>query len=361
MDRFEQVARSKIFCPFALSILEIRCRSENVKNLPFVNKGLEILSLLANLFGSYGTILCQYVVNLKTKLFRLNLLINVIYRLWTHFSESFNQERLVIVCGLVRCDEPLPDEVINALTNNKAAHKLILEHFPNSLLAKTISLEDNLVKQNLTEPTTTNSPHSTKNVIKLKRKVSSLFKNSHKPLRPILKKPKTSHEDEVRISVDDNDDNEIQQPLSSSGNNNSKQPQFLSDTFCQSKEFLSGLCDCFKVWKKFMDWPYLIFALSNFILYAWYDVMYVYLYNYAETDLKINPSDATKFLSIIGILNTLGELIIGWLGDRPDVNLNFLYSICMIVCGGATAMVPFLSNYYALCVMAGLYGLCISG
>ena len=107
----------------------------------------------------------------------------------------------------MRCDEPLPDEVINALTNNKAAHKLILEHFPNSLLAKTISLEDNLVKQNLTP--TTNSPHSTKNVIKLKRKVSSLFKNSHKPLRPILKKPKTSHEDEVRISVDDNDDDEI--------------------------------------------------------------------------------------------------------------------------------------------------------
>ena len=122
-------------------------------------------------------------------------------------ESPLNQERLVIVCGLVRCDEPLPDEVINALTNNKAAHKLILEHFPNSLLAKTISLEDNLVKQNLTP--TTNSPNSTKNVIKLKRKVSSLFKNSHKPLRPILKKPKTSHEDEVRISVDDNDDDEI--------------------------------------------------------------------------------------------------------------------------------------------------------
>jgi len=325
---------------------------------------------------------------------------------------------LVNIPTYLRCDEPLPDEVINALTNNKAAHKLILEHFPNSLLAKTISLEDNLVKQNLTP--TTNSPNSTKNVIKLKRKVSSLFKNSHKPLRPILKKPKTSHEDEVRISVDDNDDDEIQQPLSSSGNNNSKQPQFLSaqvpsnppssyylnhlrvrkqsltyrgamlsipryrlrasscpdiyrnsmttiaatevesDTFYQSKEFLSGLCDCFKVWKKFMDWPYLIFALSNFILYAWYDVMYVYLYNYAETDLKINPRDATKFLSVIGIFNTLGELIIGWLGDRPNVNLNLLYSVCMIVCGGATAMVPFLSNYYALCVMAGLYGLCIS-
>ena len=144
---------------------------------------------------------------------------------WTDFSvnfdwwKSFNQELLVIVCGLVRCDEPLPDEVINALTNNKAAHKLILEHFPNSLLAKTISLEDNLVKQNLTP--TTNSPNSTKNVIKLKRKVSSLFKNSHKPLRPILKKPKTSHEDEVRISVDDNDDDEIVRKKYTSSNLNS--------------------------------------------------------------------------------------------------------------------------------------------
>ena len=42
---------------------------------------------------------------------------------------------------LVHCDEPLPDEVISALNHNKAAHKLILEHFPNSLLARTISLE----------------------------------------------------------------------------------------------------------------------------------------------------------------------------------------------------------------------------
>lgn len=62
-----------------------------------------------------------------------------------------------------------------------------------------------------------------------------------------------------------------------------------------------------------------------------------------------------------GILNTLGELIIGWLGDRPNINLNLLYAICMVICGGSTALVPFLSNYYALCVMAGLYGLCISG
>ena len=49
-------------------------------------------------------------------------------------------------------------------------------------------------------------------MIKLKRKVSSLFKTS-KPLRPILKKPKTSQEDEVRISVDDDDEDDLQHSL----------------------------------------------------------------------------------------------------------------------------------------------------
>ena len=109
-----------------------------------------------------------------------------------------------------------------------------------------------------------------------------------------------------------------------------------------------------------MNPAYLIFALSNFILYAWYDVMYVYLYNYAEIDLKFKATDATLLLSVIGILNTFGEVIIGWLGDRSWMNLNILYAFCMIVCGGSTALVPFLTDYYALSSMAGLYGLCIS-
>ena len=96
-----------------------------------------------------------------------------------------------------------------------------------------------------------------------------------------------------------------------------------------------------------------------FIFYR-YDVMYVYLYNYAEMDLKFRSSDATFLLSIIGILNTFGEVIIGWLGDQSWMNLNILYAFSMIICGLSTALVPFLTDYYALSAMAGLYGLCIS-
>ena len=39
--------------------------------------------------------------------------------------------------------------------------------------------------------------------------------------------------------------------------------------------------------------------------------MYVYLYDYAESDLKFKSSDATLLLSMIGILNTVGEVLVG--------------------------------------------------
>ena len=39
--------------------------------------------------------------------------------------------------------------------------------------------------------------------------------------------------------------------------------------------------------------------------------MYVYLYDYAESDLKLKSSDATLLLSMIGILNTVGEVLVG--------------------------------------------------
>ncbi len=38
-------------------------------------------------------------------------------------------------------------------------------------------------------------------------------------------------------------------------------------------------------WHKFINPSYAFFCLSNFILYAWYDVMYVYLVDYSEKDL----------------------------------------------------------------------------
>ena len=133
-------------------------------------------------------------------------------------------------------NEPLPDEVINAFSRNEAAHSLISRHFPRSTLAKNLrgsveaaateqfrknsqghleavasenpnnncrgSFEAVTSNEDKAEVTASseNNPEDKKSMVKLKRKVSSLFKS--KPLRPILKKPRTCEDTEVKIEVD---------------------------------------------------------------------------------------------------------------------------------------------------------------
>lgn len=94
---------------------------------------------------------------------------------------------LVNLPTYLHCNEALPDEVMRALSKNKAAHRLILEHFPHSMLAKSLrgSVNDN--ERPLTPEIAAVEVAKKPKITKLKRKVSSLFKT--KPLRPILKKP----------------------------------------------------------------------------------------------------------------------------------------------------------------------------
>lgn len=57
----------------------------------------------------------------------------------------------------------------------------------------------------------------------------------------------------------------------------------------------------------FADIRFLLFALSNFFLYTWYDVPYVYL---ADNAIKLNitETDASILISFIGIVNMFGEV-----------------------------------------------------
>ena len=81
--------------------------------------------------------------------------------------------------------------------------------------------------------------------------------------------------------------------------------------------------------------------------------MYVYLLDYTEKELNFSSTDSTFLLSVIGIINTIGEVLIGWIGDQEWTNLNALYATCMLACGISTALVPFLTLYKALAIVAG--------
>ena len=52
--------------------------------------------------------------------------------------------------------------------------------------------------------------------------------------------------------------------------------------------------------------------------------------------LNIDTYDAGFLLSVIGIANTLGRIILGYISDRPWVNRLYLYNGCLAVCGIGT-------------------------
>lgn len=57
----------------------------------------------------------------------------------------------------------------------------------------------------------------------------------------------------------------------------------------------------------FSDIRFVLFAISNFLLYAWYDVPYVYIADYAIS-FGVNQKMASILLSIVGIINMVGEV-----------------------------------------------------
>lgn len=116
-------------------------------------------------------------------------------------------------------------------------------------------------------------------------------------------------------------------------------------------EFKSVLIDMLD-FSFFTDIRFTLFAISNFLLYAWYDVPYVYLADYAK-ELGLSSKDGSSFISYIGIINMLGEIMLGWFGDRKFLTAGMIYAICMVLCGIATGLVPLFPSY-TVCFIAYL-------
>lgn len=57
----------------------------------------------------------------------------------------------------------------------------------------------------------------------------------------------------------------------------------------------------------FYDIRFLLFAISNLLLYTWYDVPYVYLADNA-IEMGYSEKDASILISVIGIVNMFGEV-----------------------------------------------------
>lgn len=104
---------------------------------------------------------------------------------------------------------------------------------------------------------------------------------------------------------------------------------------------------------------FVYFSLSCMLLYMWYDVPYVYGPDQA-VQLGISHNRASFLVSIIGIVSTVGQVVLGYIGDCPWCSCTTLYAVLTGFAGMATVLVPFCTNFASLAAYAASFGFLIS-
>lgn len=91
---------------------------------------------------------------------------------------------------------------------------------------------------------------------------------------------------------------------------------------------------------------FIIFIVSNFCTSVGFNVPYVHLAAQAE-ELGLTAQDGSYLVAIIGIANTFGRIILGYLSDKPWVNRLWVYNVCLSCCGIGKIMK--IANTHTLC------------
>ena len=121
----------------------------------------------------------------------------------------------------------------------------------------------------------------------------------------------------------------------------------------KARHIIAEMCSV----RLFTEPVYLIFFISNFMLSYAYDLPYLYLPDYAAT---VDISRPSILIAIIGIVNTFGQVLFGYLGDKKCINTILLYGVSVLLCGLAVAFIPMMTSFSSLIIFSILFGLLIS-
>ncbi|KAK0397538.1 hypothetical protein QR680_002162 [Steinernema hermaphroditum] len=103
----------------------------------------------------------------------------------------------------------------------------------------------------------------------------------------------------------------------------------------------------------------LLLTISNILGMLGFYVPFMFVISMA-TEKGLSKSDAALLLSIIGITNTFGRVIFGWVADRGWMSALTINNLSLISCGILTCLCPFLPGFAGLCGYAILFGFIIS-
>lgn len=115
-----------------------------------------------------------------------------------------------------------------------------------------------------------------------------------------------------------------------------------------------------------LDVAFLLFCISNLLTSIGFCVPYIFLPDRAmkmewaqHGDESHNKQMSSFLISIVGISNTVGRVIFGWLADRKFVNRLMLYNTVLVLCGIISIASSLCFNYALMAVYSGLFGLFI--
>ena len=82
---------------------------------------------------------------------------------------------------------------------------------------------------------------------------------------------------------------------------------------------------------------------------------FIYLPDYARKR-GLSSAQGAFLISIIGIANTIGRIICGYISDKSWADPLKIYNVALIVGGSATLTVPWLDSYPLLATYAAVFG-----
>ncbi|CAF1232938.1 unnamed protein product [Adineta steineri] len=111
----------------------------------------------------------------------------------------------------------------------------------------------------------------------------------------------------------------------------------------------------------FHDYRYVIFFISQFLFYLFYDLIYLFPVDYGETVIGYSKKQMTMLITVLGLGQFFGQIFYGILANYTRIDELILYNIGAILCGFASILIPFVAySYTTLVMIILLFGLSIS-